>query len=202
MLVASTSGRKCAGSVSSCSRNTPSRVILPSICRSALQLTRHADGAAGAVAWQADDAHVVAEVLAAELRADARLLAERQHLGLELDIAERVAQRRALGRQRVEVAGAGQLGRLDRHLGRRATDDDGEVVRRARRRAERLHLLEQPRQQRLLVEQRLGLLEQVALVGAAATLGHEQELVRVTVDRRDLDLGRQVVAGVLSRRTS
>ena len=49
--------------------------------------------------------------------------------------------------------------------------------------AERLHLLEQPRQQRLLVEQRLGLLEQVALVGAATALGDEQELVGVAVDR-------------------
>ena len=71
------------------------------------------------------------------------------------------------------------------------------MVRRAGRGAERLHLLEEPRQQRLLVEQRLGLLEQVALVGAAAALGHEQELVGVAVDGGDLDLGRQVVAGVL-----
>ena len=90
----------------------------------------------------------------------------------------------------------GQLGRLERDLGRRAADDDGEVVRRAGRGAERPQLLVEPRQQRLRVEQRLGLLEQVALVGRAAALGHEQELVGVAVDRADLDLGRQVVAGV------
>ena len=144
----------------------------------------HAHRAAGAVAGQADDAHVVAEVLAAELGADAGLLAELQHLLLELDVAERVAELAALGGQAVEVAGAGQLGGLDRDLGAGAADDHGEVVRRAGGRAERLHLLEQPGQQRLLVEQRLGLLEQVALVGAAAALGHEQELVLVAVDRR------------------
>ncbi len=38
------------------------------------------------------------------------------------------------------------------------------------------------------VQQRLGLLEQVALVRRAAALGHEQELVRVAVGRVDLDL--------------
>ena len=190
------SGRKWAGSVSSCSRKMPSRVILPSAWRSALQLTAMPDRAARAVAGQADDAHVVAEVLAAELGADAGLLGELQHLALQLDVAEAVAEQAALGRQAVEVAGAGQLGGLHGHLGRRAADDDGEVVRRAGRGAERLHLLEQPRQQGRLVEQRLGLLEQVALVRAAAALGHEQELVGVAVGRRDLDLRRQVVARV------
>ena len=54
---------------------------------------RHPDRAARAVARQADDAHVVAEVLAAELRADAGLLREREHLLLELDVAEPVTGR-------------------------------------------------------------------------------------------------------------
>ena len=64
-------------------------------------------------------------------------------------------------------------------------------------RPERLHLVEDPRQQRRLVQQRLGLLVEVALVGRAAALGHEQELVGVAVDGGDLDLRRQVRAGVL-----
>ncbi|CAB4852078.1 unannotated protein [freshwater metagenome] len=156
----------------------------------------HTHRAAGTVARETDDAHIVAEVLAAELGADASVLAELQHLLFKLDVAERVTQLAALGGQVVEVAGAGQLRRLDSALGARAADDHGEVVRRARRSAERLHLLEQPRQQRLLVEQGLRLLEQVALVRAAATLGHEQELVGVAIGGADLDLRRQVVAGV------
>src|SRR5580693_9006642 len=41
---ASISGRYCAGSVSSCSRNTPSAVILPSACRSAEHDTAIATG--------------------------------------------------------------------------------------------------------------------------------------------------------------
>ena len=81
-------------------------------------------------------------------------------------------------------------------LGRRATDRDRQVVRGAGGGAERLDLVEDPRQQGGLVEQRLGLLEQVALVGTAPALGHEQELVRVAVGGGDLDLCRQVVVGV------
>ena len=53
------------------------------------------------------------------------------------------------------------------------------------------------REQALRVEQRLGLLEQEALVRRAAALGHEQEVVRVAVGRVELDLRRQVRAGVL-----
>ncbi len=105
-------------------------------------------------------------------------------------------RRRTRRRQRVEVVSRGQLGGLDGELRRRSADHDGEVIRRAGCRAERLQLLEQPRQQRLLVEQRLGLLEQVRLVGAAAALGDEQELVGVAVDGADLDLRRQVGTGV------
>ena len=41
---AARSGRYCAGSVSSCSRNTPSRVILPTACRSAEHETAIATG--------------------------------------------------------------------------------------------------------------------------------------------------------------
>ena len=40
---------------------------------------------------QADDPHVVAEVLAAELGADAEALGEGEHVRLELEVAEAVA---------------------------------------------------------------------------------------------------------------
>ena len=99
-----------------------------------------------------------------------RLLTEGQDLGLEIEVTECLTGDRPTGRQAIEILGAGQLGRLDRELCGRAADHDGEVIRRARRGAQRLHLVEQPRQQGLLVEQRLGLLEQVALVGATTAL--------------------------------
>ena len=54
-----------------------------------------------------------------------------EHLGLELDVAEAVAELGAGLGERVEVAGRRVLRRLQRRLGRRAADDECEVVRRA-----------------------------------------------------------------------
>ena len=73
--------------------------------RLAIGRTRHrdADRARRAMAREADDTHVVAEVLAAELRADAELRGELEDLRLELVIAEATAELVAGGRQRVEV---------------------------------------------------------------------------------------------------
>ena len=60
-----------------------------------------ADRQRSAMPRQADDAHVVAEILAAELRPDSQGLRHLQHLRLHLEIAEGVAVLAALGRQRV-----------------------------------------------------------------------------------------------------
>ena len=68
--------------------------------RLAIRRARHRqrDRARCPVARQADHAHVVAEVLAAELGADAELLREGEHLCFEFDVAkaapELVARRR------------------------------------------------------------------------------------------------------------
>ena len=148
------------------------------------------------MARQADHAHVVAEVLPAELRADARPPGELQHLLLQLVVPEPPAQLVAGLGQVVQVAGGRQLGRFDGQLRRRTTDDDGEVVRRAGGGPETADLGVEEPEQAFLVQDRLGLLEQVALVGRSAALGHEQQLVGVSVHRGDLDLRREVGAGV------
>ena len=152
------------------------------------------------MAGQADHAYVVAEVAAAELRADAELPGQLQHLGLQLDVAEAVRGHRARGRQRVEVLRGGVLRGLQRVLPRGAADHHGEVVGRAGGRTDQAQFLLQELHHPRRVQQRLRLLVEVALVGRAAALGHEQELVGVGVPVRvvgvDLDLGRQVGAGV------
>src|SRR5262249_31715277 len=122
------------------------------------------DRAARAVARQADHARVVAEVLAAELRADAGRARDLDGLLLPLDVAVRLALGAAARRQPVEVAGRCELRGLQRVLGARAADDDREVIRRARRGAEPAQLLIEERRERARIEQRLGLLEQQALV--------------------------------------
>src|SRR3954453_17512990 len=150
--------------------------------------------------WQPDDAAVVAEVLAAELRADAEGLRQLEDLLLHLDVAEPVTGAVTGCRQRVEVVRARILRRLDCELRTRAADDGREVIRGARGGAERPQLLVEKRQHALLIEHRFGLLIEVGLVCAAAALCHEQELVRIVMPMRvsgvDLDLGRQVVARV------
>ena len=100
-----------------------------------------------AVPGQPDHAHVVAEVLAAELGADAELAGELQDLLFEVAVAERVAELGARARQRVEVARRRQLGDLEVVLGRHAADDDRQVVGRAGGGAERAQLLVEERRQ-------------------------------------------------------
>ena len=149
------------------------------------------------MARQPDHADVVAEIFAAELRADAERLRHLQDFLLHLEIAEGVAVGRAVGRQRVEIARGGELHRLHAEFGRGAADHDRQVIGRARRGAERQHLLLQERQQAILGQHRRRRLEQKALVGGAAALGHEHELVGVIALGIDLALRRHVVGGVL-----
>src|SRR5215510_5010576 len=84
-----------------------------------------------AVSGQPDDPHVMAEVLAAELRANADLAGDLQHLCLQALVPESVPERRPVRRQGVQVAGGGVLGRLERVLGAGAADDDRQVIGRA-----------------------------------------------------------------------
>ena len=162
---------------------------------------RDGDRARRAVARQSDHAHVVAEVLAAELRADPEAARHLEDLGLHVEVAEGMSRSGSRRRQAVEVAGARVLRGLERELGRGPADDDGQVVRRAGGGADRAQLLVEELPHRRGVEHGLGLLEQQRLVRRSAALGHEQELVGRLVPRRrvgvELDLRGQVGAGVL-----
>ena len=139
----------------------------------------------------------MAEIFAAELRADAERLRHLQDFLLHLEIAEGVAVGRAVGRQRIEIARGGEFHRLHAEFGRGAADHDRQVIGRARRGAQRQHLLLQKRQQAVFGQHRRRRLEQKALVGGAAALGHEHELVGVIALGVDLALRRHVVGGVL-----
>ena len=91
------------------------------------------------------------------------------------------------------------LDSLEVLLRREAADDDCQVVRRARSRPEGLDLLVEELLELVRVQERLGLLEQEGLVGRSSALCHEVEVVLVALGRVDLDLGREVAAGVLLR---
>ena len=149
-----------------------------------------ADGTGRPVARQAYDAHVVAEVLAAELRSDAHRSRHLVHLFLHLEVPEAAPVFVASRRERVEVFRRRQLDRLQRELGGRASDDDGEMVGRTGGSAQGLHRLVEELRHRDRVEQGLRLLVQHALVGRTTALGDEVELVFAAGRRVQLDLTR------------
>ncbi|CAB4562190.1 unannotated protein [freshwater metagenome] len=122
---------------------------------------------------QTNNANVVAEVLAAELSAVTDCLRHLENFLFEVQIAESVPSAVTLGRQRVEVVRRGELRGFQRKLGRRATDDNGEVVRRARRRTDARDFLAQEVEHALLIQHRRRLLIQERLVRTATTFGHE-----------------------------
>ena len=89
------------------------------------------DRQAGAMTRQPDHPDIVAEILAAELCADPEAARQLEHLLLEIAVAIGLAVTVSLLREIVEITAAGQLDRLQVHLGRGAADHDGEVVGRA-----------------------------------------------------------------------
>ena len=143
-----------------------------------------------------DHAHVVAEIFSAELRADAERLRHLQNLLLHFQIAERVAVGRAVGRQRIEIARGSELHCFHAEFGRRPADHDRKVIGRTGRGTQRQHFFFQKSQQAILGQHRRRRLKQKALVGGAAALGHEHELVGVVALGVDLALRRHVVGGV------
>ena len=189
------SGRYCAGSRSSCSRNTPSAVILPSACRSAEHDTAIATGhdapwrgsRTTRTSWQ--------KYLPPNCAPIPNDCVSSKTFSSSSRSRNACADDRARRRQPVEVLGRGVLRGLEGELRRRAADDDRQVVRRAGRRAERADLLVQELEHPLLVEHRLRLLVEERLVGRAAALGHEQELVRGVAVARASSRARSGPAG-------
>ncbi|OQB91308.1 MAG: hypothetical protein BWX86_02049 [Verrucomicrobia bacterium ADurb.Bin122] len=102
----------------------------------------------------------------------------------------------ALRRQGVVVLRRGELDGLEAGLGARATDDDGQMVRRASRRAEVLHLFGDEGFEALRIEERFRLLIEEGLVGRATALGDEEELVLGALRSVEVDLRREIGAGV------
>ena len=107
---------------------------------------------------QPDDPDVVTEVLATELGPDAEVACHLKDEVLGLNVAEAMTRHVSGGGEAVEIPRACVLGHLERVLSARATDDHGKVIRGAGCGAEFTQFLVQEGEQRLLVQDRLGLL--------------------------------------------
>jgi hypothetical protein len=109
---------------------------------------RHAHRAAGAVARQADDPDVMGEVFAAELRPDPELLGRRSRRPSSSTSRNArpcslpVVGRPSSSRRRSQLDG------LQDRVRASAADHEGDVIRRARRGTQALHLLHQVRSSR------------------------------------------------------
>ena len=165
----------------------------------AVSRAAHADRnrAASSMTRGADHANVVYEVLAAELGANARLLANVENLFFHFEVAENTAAFGTARRNIVEVAAASELHHVRVHFGRGTANHDSEVVRRASGCTESLHFFGEELFQGLRVEERLGHRPVVSLVGRATALSDEQELHLGAFFGVDVDLGRQVTTGIL-----
>jgi hypothetical protein len=104
------------------------------------------------VTRQADDAHVVAEILAAELRADAERLRHSVNFLLHRQITEGATVLGAIGRQFIEIVAGRELQRLHRHFGAGTANYDRQVIRRTGGSAERQHLLLEEGMQLVVIE--------------------------------------------------
>ena len=113
------SGRYFAGSVSSCSRKTPSAVILPSACRSAEQDTAIATGHEAPCRGSRTTRTSWQKYLPPNCAPIPKRLGQLEDLLLELEVAEPVRGQGSLGRQVVEVVRRGVLRGLQRELRRR-----------------------------------------------------------------------------------
>mmetsp|Transcript_3863 Transcript_3863/g.10990 ORF Transcript_3863/g.10990 Transcript_3863/m.10990 type:complete len:633 (-) Transcript_3863:269-2167(-) len=156
-----------------------------------------ADRAGGPVPRHPDDADVVHEVLAPELRPDPEAVAYLQDLLLPLRVAVSAAMIVSFLGEAIEVAGRGELDGLEAQLRGQAADDDRQVVGGARGGAQSDDLFREELLQGLGVQDRLRLLEEVRLVRRAPALGHEHELVLVPLHGVEVKLAGQVALGVL-----
>ncbi len=148
------------------------------------------------MAGQADDADVVCEVFAAELGAEADFLGGFFELFFEFDVTEGVSQFVALCGEVVVVFDGGFFDGFEVFLGGCSADDEGDVVWGTCGCAECLHFFDQEGEECLGVDQGLGFLVEVCLVGRAAAFGYEEEVVFVVVAGVDVDLGGEVAPGV------
>ena len=124
------------------------------------------------------------------------MLRHLQELGFEFEISEALAEFVTFEREGIEIFRRRHLCGLERKLSRSTANNHSKVVRGTGRSAEKVHLLGDELQHRCRIENGLGLLEQVALVGGAATLCHEEEFVGIAIDCADFDFGGKVGAGV------
>ena len=155
-----------------------------------------ADGATCAVAGKTDDADVVGKGFAAELCAQSNFVCLFEQFFFEFDVAEGASCFVAGGGQVVIVVCGSQLHCQQVLFGGGASDDEGDVIGRAGCSSEALHLVHEEGHERFRVQNCLGLLVEIGLVGRATAFGDAEEMIFHSFRGFDVDLCGEVAACV------
>ena len=156
----------------------------------------HTYGARSAMTRHTDHTDIVGEILTAELSSESDIVGSVEELLLEFDISESVAILIALSGEIVVILHRGLLDSGEVGFGRSTADDESDMIGRTSGSAESLHLLDKERHESLLIKDSLSLLIEISLIGRAATLSHEEELILIALGGMDFDLRREVATGV------
>lgn len=156
----------------------------------------HTYGARSAMTRHTDHTDIVGEILTAELSSESYIVGGVEEFLLEFDISESVAILIALSGEIVVILHRGLLDSGEVGFGRSTADDESDMIGRTSGSAESLHLLDKERHESLLIKDSLSLLIEISLIGRAATLSHEEELILIALGGMDFDLRREVATGV------
>ena len=156
----------------------------------------HTYGARSAMTRHTDHTDIVGEILTAELSSESYIVGGVEEFLLEFDISESVAILIALSGEIVVILHRSLLDSGEVGFGRSTADDESDMIGRTSGSAESLHLLDKERHESLLIKDSLSLLIEISLIGRAATLSHEEELILIALGGMDFDLRREVATGV------
>jgi len=146
--------------------------------------------------WKADHPHVVNEILAPELGAQSIFLADLLYPPFPVQIPEGLAPGVPFRGKMVKIPGRSLLDCCQRGFRGGAPDNQRQMVRRTGRSAQVPDLFTDKPLEALLVEQCLGLLIKESFVGRSSPLGDKKKFIGIPLFRIDVDLGRQVGAGI------
>ena len=148
------------------------------------------------VTRKANHTDVVGKVFSTKLRTKTDVASFFQQTSFEFYVTESATGFISSSGERIVEVSRSQFHGEHCLLCARSTDDDSNVIRRTSCSAERLHLTHEERHEGVGIEDSLGFLIEITLVGRTTTFGDAKEVIFVAVSGFDVDLRREVATCV------
>ena len=148
------------------------------------------------VTRQTNDTDIMSQIFTAELCTEANPMSFFQHFFFKFYITEGTSVFVTRSGQLIIIMSRSQLHRQQVLLSRSTANDESDVVRRTSSCTQRLHFLNEERNQSAGIQDCFCFLIQVSLIGRTATFGHAKELIFHTFGSFDIYLRRQVTLRV------